>query len=137
MIGWLKKSFAGEQSKTVNDVMLAYGELLEKYPSSILDISMLPIPKAKMKVLLKGMYARARNVEQQNLCEAGFMFLSNFQDGVGAKPIDGRLLQGDAKANLEANMAIMDKWMPWNELSMAEMKILLAEWKRFKEGEPI
>jgi hypothetical protein len=115
----------------------AYGELLEKYPLSILDISMLPIPKAKMKVVLKALYAKTSNVEQKNLLEVGFMFLSKFQDGVGATPIDGKLMHGDVKANLKANMAILDKWRSWEKLSMAEMEILLAEWKRFKEGEPI
>ena len=136
MIGWLKKTFGGEQ-QMVGDVMSAYGELLEKYPLAILDISMLPIPKAKMKIVLKALYAKANNVEQENVFETGFMFLSKFQDGVGATPVDGKLLDGDVKANSKANMAILDKWRSWEKLSMAEMEILLAEWKRFKEGEPI
>jgi hypothetical protein len=122
---------------TVTDVISAYGELLEKYPLSILDTSMLPIPKTKMKALLKTLYARASNPEQKNMLEKGFMFLSNFQDGVGATPISGKLSTGDAKANLKANMAILEKWMPWEKLSFAEMEILLSEWTRFKEGEPI
>jgi hypothetical protein len=130
---------AGKQSLelTVNGVISAYGALLEKYPLSILDTSMLPIPKTKMKVLLKSLYAKASSPEQQNLFETGFMFLSNFQDGVDARPISGKLSKGDAKANLKTDMAILDKWMRWEKLAFAEMEILLAEWRRFEEGEPI
>jgi hypothetical protein len=122
---------------TVTDVISAYSELLEKYPISILDTSMLPIPKTKMKVLLKSLYARTSDPAQRSMFETGFMFLSNFQDGVGATPIRGKLSSGDAMANLKANMAILDKWKPWENLAYAEMEVLFAEWKRFKEGEPI
>ena len=90
-----------------------------------------------MKVLLKSLYAKAANEKLQNHIEAGFMFLSKFQDGVGATPIDGKLIGGDVKANLKANMAILEKWTAWEKMSLAEMEILMAEWKRFKEGEPI
>jgi hypothetical protein len=34
-------------------------------------------------------------------------------------------------------MAILDKWKPWANLAYAEMEVLFAEWRRFKEGEPI
>jgi hypothetical protein len=137
MMRWLKRTFGGDQPKTVGDVMSAYGELVEKYPLAILDTSMLPIPKAKMKIVLKALYAKASNLEQKNLFETGFVFLSKFQEGVGATPISGELMHGDTAANLSANMATLDKWMPLEKKSITEMEILLAEWKRFKEGEPI
>jgi hypothetical protein len=122
---------------TVTDVISAYGELLEKYPLSILDVSMLPIPKTKMKVLLKSLYARTSDPTQRSSFESGFLFLSNFQDGVGATPISGKLPSGDAMANLKADMAILDKWKPWANPAYAEMEVLFAEWRCFKEGEPI
>ena len=53
MLEWIKKTFGGEQPKTLGDVFEAYGALLERYPTAILDSSMLPMSKAKMKVLLK------------------------------------------------------------------------------------
>jgi hypothetical protein len=34
-------------------------------------------------------------------------------------------------------MKKLDKWLAWEKLSLAEAEILLAEWKQFKEGEPI
>lgn len=119
-----KENVSKEQPHSVGDVMEAYGKLLEKHPTSINDASLLPLPKSKMKALLKALYAQASGTEQKSLLEIGFMFLSNFQDGVGAVPIDGR-------------GALHDKWLVWQEASNAEAEILLAEWKRFKQGEPI
>jgi hypothetical protein len=98
---------------------------------------MLPTSKTNMKVVLKSMYAQANSKEQKAHCETGFMFLSKFQDDVGATPIDGKLRGGDIKANLNANMAILSKWMAWEKMSMAETEILADEWKRFLGGEPI
>jgi hypothetical protein len=43
------------------------------------------------------------------------MFLSHFQDGVGASPINGKLSNGSAQDNLKADMAILEKWMPWQK----------------------
>lgn len=47
MIEWLTRVFGREQPKTVAEVMSAYGEIIEKYPIEIMDISMLPAPKLK------------------------------------------------------------------------------------------
>ncbi len=136
-MSWLNSIFSTKQPKTVDDIMSEYGGLLEKYPLAIMDISMLPIPKVKMKVILKALYAQARTTEDKNWFETGFMILSNFQDGVGAKPIDCKLPEGTTKADIQAGLAIMDKWILWQKLSAAEMEILLTEWRRFKAGEPI
>jgi hypothetical protein len=135
MIDWWKGLFAKKQ--TVGEVLEAYGDLLVKYPLSIVDVSMLPLPKTKMKVVLKSLYAKAKTKDQETLLENGFFFLSNFQDGVGSVPIDGALLKGDPMKNLDANQAILEKWMPWQKLALAELDILSSEWNRFKAGEPI
>jgi hypothetical protein len=134
MFDWITSIFKRKQ--TVSDVLGAYGDLLVKYPLSIADVAMLPLPKTKMKVILKALYAEAATPEQQTLVENGFFFLSNFQDGVGPVPIDGALLNGDPMKNLSANQAILDKWMPWQKLAVAELDILSDEWNRFKAGQP-
>jgi hypothetical protein len=121
MFEWFKKK------QTVEDVVHAYGVLLEKYPLAILDVSMLPAPKTKMKALLKTLYAKTDDEARANQIEIAFIFLSNFQDGVGPIPIE----------NSTQDMKKWDKWLPWEKLSFAEMEILLDEWKRSKEGEPI
>jgi hypothetical protein len=40
---------------------------------------------------------------------------------------------GTSKADMTADMKKLDKWVAWEKLSLAEVDILLAEWKRFKE----
>jgi hypothetical protein len=135
MFDWLKSVFA--KKPTVADAIGAYGALLENYPLAILDISMLPTSKTNMKVLLKTLYAKTTDAKFANHIEVAFMSLSKFQDGVGSVPIDGALRSGSSKADMAADMKKLDKWLPWQKLSGAEMEILLAEWKRFKEGEPI
>jgi hypothetical protein len=148
MVGWLKRTFGGEKPKTIDEVMSAYGALLEKYPLAIMDIAMLPMPKTQMKAMLKALYARAKTAADQNTLEVGFQFLSKFQDGVGATPIDAVTFDGkpalarhhdaDLGRGLDADdIAKLDKWLAWDKLSLAETEILMAEWKRFKAGEPI
>lgn len=134
MFDWLKSIFMRKQ--TAGDVIGAYGALLENYPSAILDISMLPASKTKMKVLLKALHAETTDAKFANHIEVAFMSLSNFQDGVGSVPIDRTLGAGTSKADMAADMKKLDKWLPWSKLSVAEMEILIAEWKRYKEGEP-
>jgi len=126
MFEWFKKK------QTVEDVVHAYGVLIEgvlieKYPLAIFDVSMLPAPKTKMKTLLKTLYAKTDDEARANQIEIAFIFLSKFQDGVGPIPIE----------NSAHDVKKLDKWLPWEKLSFAEMEILLDEWKRFKEGEPI
>ena len=135
MFDWLKSVFAKKQ--TVADAIGAYGALLENYPLAILDISMLPTSKTNMKVLLKALYAKTTDAKFANHIEVAFMSLSKFQDGVGSIPIDGTLSAGTSKADISTDMKKLDKWLSWQKLSVAEMEILIAEWKRFKEGEPI
>ena len=61
----------------------------------ILDISMLPLPKSQMKQVLKGLYAKEKRTDLQKYLENGFLYLSQFQEGVGDKLIDGKLLDGE------------------------------------------
>ena len=123
------------QLNTVADVMDAYTELLEKHSMAIMDVTTLPLPKTQMKVILKSLYAEAETRDQQNLIEAGFVFLSKFQQGVGPKPIEGIII--DDNPPTRADILKLDKWMAWEKLSLAEADILKAEWKRYLAGEPI
>ncbi len=120
--------------RMAGDVMEVYGKVLKRYPMSIVDVSMLPLPKTKMKIVLKGLYAEAPNKEHKELIESYFMLLSHFQDGVGPKPIDNTLIRGDVMENLDANIEIIDRWTAWQKLSSAETEILMSEWSQFKQA---
>lgn len=116
--------------QTVDEAMSAYGDLLVKYPIAIMDVSMLPIPKKQMKVLLKGVYAKATRADLKEYIETGFTLLSKFQEGVGPTPIDGRA-PFKGKLPTQAEIAHLEKWMAWEKASLAEGEALSGEWKRF------
>jgi len=140
MFGWRKKTPGGPQPKKIGDILDAYGELLEKYPGAIIDTLMLPIPKEEMKALLKTAYSKANNQRERDNHGAVFICLSRFQNGVGQKPLMAPVGGGNIehlKANFDAEMGVLDAWIRWNNLSLAESEILLAEWKRFQGVEPI
>jgi hypothetical protein len=131
-----KKTVRTEKPKTVADVMAEYGALLEKYPAAVLDISMLPFPKTQMKTMLKGLYAQHTDPDLQRWIELGYVFLSRFQDGVGPVPIVCDL-KATGTVPTKAELAKFDRWHQWEKLAFAEMEFLMAEWKRFKAGEPV
>jgi hypothetical protein len=136
MFGWFKKA---PKEPSMGDVMDWYGELMEKYPLAIMDISMLPLPKTKMKQLLKVAYGQTTDPKMLNAIEMSFMFLSRFHDGVGSVPIDAILDHSPVmtRATIQADADKLAKHLPWEEISLADSEILMAEWKRFKAGEPI
>ena len=139
MVGWLKRTLGSEKPKTpktVDEAMSAYRNLLVKYPIAIMDVSMLPIPKKQMKVLLKALYAKVTTTELKNYIETGFTLLSKFQEGVGPTPIDGRT-PFSGKLPTQTEIADLEKWMAWEKLSLAEAEALSAEWERYLAGEPI
>jgi hypothetical protein len=111
--------------------MGTYDEVLSKYPSSILDVSVLPLSKTDMKIILKALYTNASNEEQKKRVQECFMRLSFFHDGVGPAPIDKGLIRGDLIENLDANIDIIDRWTAWQKLLFADAEILLLEWKQF------
>jgi len=126
---WLRK----KKEKTVLDVIGEYGAVLEKYSTGILDISMLPLPKSQMKQVLNGLYAKEKRTDFQKYLENGFLYLSQFQEGVGDKPIDAKLSDGDVKENLHADLAKLERHSLWLKLQLAEMDVLSVEWKQFKQ----
>jgi hypothetical protein len=139
MLEWLKRTLASEKPKmpqTVDEAMSAYRDLLVKYPIAIMDVSMLPIPKKQMKLLLKALYAKVPTAELKSYIETGFTLLSNFQEGVGPTPIDGGA-PFNGKLPTQAEIANLEKWLAWEKVSMAEAEALTAEWKQFLAGEPI
>lgn len=128
MVDWLRMA---------RDVMDTYCEVLNRYPSSIVDVSALPLSKTNMKIVLKALYTESPNDEQKRRIEDCFKRLSFFQDGVGPKPIDKALIRGDIIENLDANIEIIDRWTAWQKLLFAEAEILMSEWKKVTQGDPL
>jgi hypothetical protein len=133
MLGWLKRPFGDQKPaapKTWQEIMLAYRALIEKHPTEIMDVAMLPIPKDRMKMLLKALYAKATTAELQSTIEVCFKLLSLFQEGVGATPINAWVSQNGGLPS-QAGIANLENWMAWNKVCTAEADALRDEWKRF------
>ena len=102
---------------------------MEKYPGAILDASLLPLPKDRMKQVIKEVYATNAFPSAREYLPMAFMTLSNFQDGVGPKP-----LYPNAPKHPSGDLSELNAWLKWSEKTTNESKELLTEWNRFLAG---
>jgi hypothetical protein len=72
---------------TLNETIPALGELIEKYPGSMLDEKLLPMPKEDMKLALKMAIRIADSEAMKEHIATGYMLLSMFQPGIGPRQI--------------------------------------------------
>ena len=92
-LSWLKKSLEtrtlGRLSNAIpGESIEAFGVLMERYPTAILDTSKLPLPKADMKCLFTGAWLTQTDEKMWDFLEIAYVHLSQFQEGVGDEPID-------------------------------------------------
>ncbi|MCJ9723877.1 hypothetical protein MOV66_22685 [Agrobacterium sp. SHOUNA12C] len=153
MLTWLTRIFGKDRKVMVTDVMDAYAALLEGHPSSIMDVGMLPEPKADMKILLKTLYGTTSDPKLQSALTMGFMFLAQFQEGIGPVPVDPIPVDGDfAIAGpvpteqeieklrcfaLELDTGKMERFIFWQRAVAKESNNLHEEWTDFLNGDPI
>jgi hypothetical protein len=104
----------------------------QRDPSAIYDLAFLPSPKEDLKRALHIAWGLATNKEQRIAIESSYLFLAQFQTGVGAHPISGDFL---AAPTPEENTRVMNRWIPWASVCDEERWTLWIEWNRFKRGE--
>jgi hypothetical protein len=128
MLGWFRKS----RPSTVKpiDAIGRLGELMEQYPSHVLDTSLLPMSKPQLKAALKQFW-RAVSPAQRQALEVGYVSLANFQDGVGSKPISLALSDDPT---LSKALSQWDATIAWMKRISEEQKLLFAEFDTFKQG---
>lgn len=152
-MAWLKWIFGKKREATAAEVMSAFGTLLEKHPGSVMDVSMLPRPKAEMKVLLKTFYGLTSDPKMQSALTMGFMSLADFQDGIGPNPVDPNLVDDDfttsdpptpqeiEKARRLASDPVfsdkLERFVFWQQAVAKESSDLDREWAGFLSGDPI
>lgn len=131
--------------KSSAQLLGALGELMERYPTALLDSSRLPAPKHKMKAVIKDVWKREPSLRGQ-LTHA-YMYLRNFQDGIGDVVLDCKIpaikVGADGAPDLEAMRQQakeiagpmgenLRQWIMWSKVSIAEMEILSQEWGAFE-----
>jgi len=104
-------------------------ELMRLHPFAICDVALLPLPKADMKNALKVAWDLAARDGHRAEIEAGFLYLSQFQEGVGAEPINGDF---PATADPAEIAALVNRWIPWSTLCQEDKWSLWVELAEFK-----
>ncbi len=130
----LKKSLetrlAGRPTKAVPEGAIeAFGVLMERYPTAILDTSKLPFPKAEMRRVFMDAWLAQSDEKTRAFLEIAYVHLSQFQDGVGAKPIDSRL---PSNPDPEKTMAVLEPYLRFSSAVTREAESLRAEFEDFK-----
>lgn len=135
MFGWFKRS---RPERPANDhlaealaIISAYGELLTKYPSAIMDATWLPASKRAMVEAFKIAWLGTDSSEARNWIEVGWAFLPNFQDGVGDVPITAEIPNDESA---EVTMARLGRYSLWAKLADAEGAIMQRDRDEFKKA---
>ena len=124
----LETHLAGRRTK--DGLIEAFGVLMERYPTAILDTSKLPLPKANMRRVLMDAWLAQTDQKTRTFLEIAYVHLSQFQDGVGDKPIDCKL---PSDVNPEKKMAILEPYLRFSSAVTEEAESLRAELEDFKQ----
>jgi hypothetical protein len=136
MFGWLNRKGPTQQkpnrlSDAVPSILSAYGDLLAKYPTAIMDASWLPVKKQIMVEVFKVAWLNSKSDEARNWIEVGWTLLPNFQEGVGDVPLTPDLPEG---LPTKETMANLDKYVMWAKLADAEGAIMQHDRDEFKKA---
>jgi hypothetical protein len=138
MFGWFNRKRPEQTSNRLSEavprILSAYGELLTKYPTAIIDASWLPVNKKIMVEAFKIAWLNAKSGEARSWIEVGWALLPNFQKGVGDVP-----LTPDTPENLptEETIARLDKYVMWAKLADAEGAIMQRDRDEFKKANSV
>jgi hypothetical protein len=127
------------------DLIGKLGELMETYPTALMDSSRLPASKQTMKTAIKEVWRREPALRRQ--LGHAYLHLSHFQDGIGGEVLDCKL-PGDVVAAAASNdLEVVRQhaadltgpkgenfrqWIAWSKVSTSEMEILIQEWQAFE-----
>lgn len=118
-------------SEAVKQILHAYGNLLcDRDASIISDESDLPTTKDRIKQALVVAIATAQNDEERSRYRASYLFLSGFQQGVGAKPLQ---LPSEGFDIKDIDADYVERLVHFAEKMGAESKVLQQELRDLEE----
>ena len=136
MFQWFHRKTESHQTDSATaelwNIAAALHDLRERDPAAIYDLAFLPAAKDDLKRALHIAWGLAITKEQRFAIEASYLFLAQFQEGVGRYPISGDFF---AAPTVEENTRVMNRWIPWAAVCDSERWTLWIEWSRFKRGE--
>jgi hypothetical protein len=119
----------GRSQAVSGQLIEAFGALMERYPTAILDTSKLPLPKADMKHVFMDAWLALPDERLQSLLEIAYVHLSQFQEGVGDKPVDCKL---PSDPDPDKVRAILEPYLRFSVAVTTEAESLRAEFEDFK-----
>jgi hypothetical protein len=140
MLNWFRRkagfrSGTEERAAGVADPWSAVARLHElrlRDPLAILDLAHLPLAKPDVKRALELAWDLTTDESQRIAIEASYLYLGQFQPGVGAQPIEGNF---PATSDPGQTAELLNHWAPWAERCEIERWTLWVEWNKFKRHE--
>jgi hypothetical protein len=127
----LEARLAGGRIEAVpEDSIEAFGVLMERYPTAILDTSKLPLPKADMRRVFMDAWLAQTDEKTRTFLEIAFVHLSQFQDDVGDISIDSKL---PSDADPRQKSAVLEPYLRFSGAVAKEAEFLRAEFEDFKQ----
>jgi len=130
---------AAPPPKSSAELLGTFCELMERYPTSLLDISCLPASKQKMKTAIKEMWQREPKLRYP-LAQM-YLYLSHFQDGISdivldCKPFSSNVaglepLKQEAPETIGRRSDDFQQRLTWEKFFSSEMETLKQEWAKF------
>jgi hypothetical protein len=122
----------GPSFADVPKIIQTYGKVLEDSAGGFADVTMLPLPKEQMMVVLKLAWVVETDAKRKEQLEAGFMFLSDFREDIGPVPIRRGLSTDMAFLMSPEGRAKVKTVAELGSAAFAESTELLAEFGAFK-----
>ena len=135
------------------EVIEAFGMLMERYPTAILDTAKLPRAKQEMKRIFMDAWRKVGDQKLRTAMEIYFAHLSQFQEGVGDTPVEfeipgelrataKQVLAGDpaaiesmrkkGKNTLNTNARSYNRYFHFSAIAEKEGALLLSEFENLK-----
>jgi hypothetical protein len=112
-----------ELARNIPRILARYGDLIEKYPTSYVDETALPLDKSGMKTVLR--IALDAEVDHNRIAwlRTAWVLLSRFQPDIGPIPLSLEILERPT----DADLANMDRYFAVAKKSAAEAEDDLRE----------
>ena len=135
------------------EVIEAFGMLMERYPTAILDAAKLPRAKQEMKRIFMDAWRKVADQKLRTAMEIYFAHLGQFQEGVGDTPVEfeipgelrataKQVLAGDpaaiesmrkkGKNTLNTNARSYNRYFHFSAIAEKEGALLLSEFENLK-----
>jgi hypothetical protein len=132
MLRWLKqrreRANRERLARAAAILLDRYRGVIARNQSLYIDEALLPADKASIKLALQIRWTLAKNEQEREWSESGWLWLSRFQRGAAKIPNDGKIPAG---ASSEEAFRIADSVLQIAEAARNEAAADRMEWSRF------